>query len=64
MEEVPYTPEFVQFVCAFCNERTGDDPGYAAIEVEWPLVGGSQALGAHGACLRAAVHASIPLAHE
>jgi hypothetical protein len=56
--------EFVRYVCAFCSEATDDDPQYAHLALDWPCSGESQALGAHAACLRMAIHPSIPLAVE
>jgi len=54
----------VRYVCAFCSQPTDDDPRYAQLDLWWPLSGESQSLGAHAACLRAAVQRSIPLAVE
>jgi len=54
----------VRYICAFCNQTTNDDPRYAQVDVWWPDSIESQTLGAHTACLRAAVHSSIPLAVE
>ncbi len=56
--------EFVRFLCAFCNQPTDDDPGYLHITLDWPYSGETQALGAHAACLRTAIHEGIPLANE
>lgn len=56
--------EFVRYVCAFCGQPTADDPQYVHMSLDWPHSGESQGLGAHAACLRAAVHKSIPLAAE
>lgn len=56
--------EFVRYICAFCNQSTHDDPRYVHLSLDWPHSGESQSLGAHTACLRAAVHESIPLANE
>jgi hypothetical protein len=64
VEEVPMAGEFVRYICAFCNQPTDDDPRYVHLALDWPHSGESQALGAHAACLRAAVHQSIPLANE
>ncbi len=54
--------DFVRYICAFCNQPTNDDPCYVHIGLDWPHSGESQSLGAHAACLRAAVHQAIPLA--
>lgn len=64
VEEVPMAGEFVQYVCAFCNQTTDDDPQYVHMSLDWPYSGESQSLGAHAACLRTVVHASIPLVNE
>lgn len=64
MDEAKSVNGFVQYICAFCNEKTDDDPRYVHLSIDWPLTGESQVLGAHAACLRAAVHASMPLAQE
>jgi hypothetical protein len=64
VEEFQRVGEFVRYICAFCNQGTDDDPRYAHLTVDWPYSGESQALGAHAACLRAAVDQSIPLAVE
>jgi hypothetical protein len=57
-------PQPERYVCAFCNQKTDDDPRYAEVDLRWPHLGESQGLGAHAACLRAVVHESIPLALE
>jgi hypothetical protein len=64
VDDIPTAGEFVRYLCAFCNQATDDDPRYAHVTLDWPYSGESQALGAHAACLRAAVHRSIPLAVE
>lgn len=64
MEDVPTVGGFVRYICAFCAQPTDDDPRYAHLSVDWPHSGESQGLGAHGACLRDAIHRSIPLAVE
>lgn len=64
MEDVPRVGESVRYICAFCNKGTDEDPQYAHLTLDWPYSGESQALGAHTACLRAAVHQSIELAVE
>lgn len=64
MSEVPKVDGLVRFVCAFCNKSTDDDPRYAQLNVAWAFSEATQGLGAHVACLRAAVHDSIPLAIE
>ncbi len=56
--------EFVRFVCGFCAQATDEDPNYVHMSLDWPYSGETQALGAHAACLRAAIHESIPLAGE
>lgn len=53
---------FVRYACAFCNQPTDGTPQYAHLTLDWPYSGESQALGAHAACLRTAVHMAIPLA--
>ena len=53
-----------RYICAFCNQPTDDDPRYVQVDVTWPDSIESQSLGAHTACLRAAIHDSIPLAVE
>ena len=62
VEEVQMVGEFVRYACAFCNQATDEDPQYAHLTLDWPYSGESQALGAHAACLRAAVHKASPLA--
>jgi len=64
VDEIQRAGEFVRYICAFCNQATDDDPRYAHLQIDWPYSGESQALGAHAACLRAAVDASIPIAVE
>jgi hypothetical protein len=64
VEESPRVGDFDRFTCAFCGQDTADDPRYAHLTVDWPYSGESQYLGAHAACLRAAVRRSIPLAVE
>jgi hypothetical protein len=64
VEEVPMAGEFASYICAFCNQPTDDDPLYVHIGLDSPHSADSQALGAHAACLRGAVHDSIPLAVE
>ena len=64
VNEVPEVGEFVMYICAFCNRSTDDDPRYVHITLDWPFSGESQSLGAHAACVRAAIHRSIPLADE
>jgi hypothetical protein len=49
----PGEPEpFVQYLCAFCNNVTDDEPRYVSIELAWPTTGESQSLGAHTALVR------------
>lgn len=55
---------FERYICALCNRPTDDDRLYVLVALTWPYTGESQSLGAHTACLRQAVHASIPLAQE
>jgi len=62
--EVEAAASFVQYVCAFCNQPTDEDPRYVHLTLDWPHSGETQAAGAHTACLRRVVHASIPLAGE
>jgi len=45
-------------------EHTEDDPRYVHLRLDWPYSGEFQNLGAHWACLRAAIDESIPLAVE
>lgn len=54
----------VRYVCAFCAKPTDDEPRYALLTVQWAFSNATQGLGAHTACLRAAVDASVPLAIE
>lgn len=53
--------QWVRYACAFCGQPTDEDPQYVHISVDWAYSGESQALGAHGACLRAALPPSTPL---
>ncbi len=53
-----------QFICAFCNANTDEDPNYVRLDLSWRFSEARQSLGAYNACLRAAVLASIPLAIE
>jgi len=64
MDEVPTVDGLVRYICAFCSTSTEDEPRYALLDARWAYSEASQALGAHTMCLRAAVHASIPLAIE
>lgn len=64
VEEIRRVGDFERLVCAFCGQDTADDPRYAHLTVDWPYSDESQYLGAHAACLRAAVLRSIPLAVE
>jgi hypothetical protein len=51
-----------QFVCAFCGEKTDDDPRYVRIDLTWTHSVATQQLGAHMACLEAALQPGFPLA--
>jgi hypothetical protein len=64
MDQVDVVGELVRYVCAFYKEAITHDHDYVHITLDWPLSGESQGLGAHGRCLRSAVHPSIPLAEE
>lgn len=64
MDEVATVDGMVIYICAFCNRSTDDEPRYALLTVQWSFSVASQSLGAHTACLRSAVHPSIPLAIE
>lgn len=61
MGDVEFAGEWVRYVCAFCAEPTDDDPRYVHLTVDWAYTGEAQALGAHGACLEASLHPSVPL---
>lgn len=51
-----------QFVCAFCGKNTEDDPRYVRIDLTWTHSVAAQQLGAHLACLEAALRPGFPLA--
>jgi hypothetical protein len=50
-----------RFVCAFCGEDTDSAQDYVRMDLSWPTSRASQSLGAHGACLRAAIQPGMPL---
>ena len=47
---------------AFCGNDTSDDPRYVRIDLSWPYSEATQQLGAHMACLEAALQPDFPLA--
>jgi hypothetical protein len=49
-----------QFVCAFCGKNTEDDPRYVRIDLTWTHSLATQHLGAHMACLEAALRPGFP----
>jgi hypothetical protein len=53
-----------QFVCGFCGLETTDDPRYIRIDLSWAHSIATQSLGAHHACLIAALKPGFPLAVE
>lgn len=53
-----------QYSCAFCGGATTDDPRYVRIELSWIHRPGNQVIGAHHACLVAALPPGFPLAVE
>jgi hypothetical protein len=50
-----------QFVCAFCGKSTENDPRYVRIDLAWTHSVATQSLGAHMACLEAALQPGFPL---
>lgn len=50
-----------RFVCAFCGEATDDARDYVRMDLSWPASPAGQSLGAHGACLSAAIQPDVPL---
>jgi hypothetical protein len=50
-----------RYECAFCGLDTDDDPRYAWIDLSWEHTVATQRLGAHMACLEAAVRPGFPL---
>lgn len=61
VDDVAAVTDFAVFVCAFCAQPAADDPRYIHLTLDSQYTGERQALGAHAACLRRAVHDSIPL---
>lgn len=53
-----------RFLCGFCGEPTDDDPRYVRLDVSWDHIATSQTIGAHHACLVAALQPRFPLAVE
>ena len=53
-----------QFICGFCGEPTDDEPRYVSLHVTWGHSEASQWIGAHHACLVAALQPRFPLAVE
>jgi len=53
-----------QYICAFCGEPTTDDPGYIRLDLSWVHSQATQTIGAHHACLAAALQPGFPLAVE
>lgn len=53
-----------QYVCGFCGLETTDDPRYIRIDLSWAHSIATQSLGAHHACLVAALKPGFPLAVE
>ena len=53
--------ETLPYECAFCGASTSDDPRWVRVSLEWERSEGVQQLGAHFACLRAALRPGFPL---
>jgi hypothetical protein len=53
--------EAFAYNCAFCGEDTVDDPRRVHISLSWDHDAASQQLGAHFACLPAALRPGFPL---
>jgi hypothetical protein len=49
------------YECAFCGTGTSDDPRWIHISLEWEHGAALQQIGAHFACLRAALRPGFPL---
>lgn len=58
MDDEGHAPEYA---CAFCSEGTADDPRWIRIDLRWDHSEASQQLGAHFACLQAALRPGFPL---
>jgi hypothetical protein len=50
-----------RYECAFCSERTSDDPRWVRMSLHWERSVGWQQIGAHFACLQAALRPGFPL---
>lgn len=53
-----------RFLCGFCGEPADDEPRYVRLYVSWDHSEASQTIGAHHACLVAALQPRFPLAVE
>ncbi len=54
-------PETGPYQCAFCGEDTSDDPRWVRMSLEWEYGEAWQQIGAHFACLQAALRPGFPL---
>lgn len=50
-----------RYQCAFCGEGTSDDPRWVRMSLEWDHSAAWQQIGAHFACLQAALQPGFPL---
>ena len=53
--------EKLSYNCGFCGEDTVDDPRWVFMSLNWVHSEGIQQLGAHFACLQAALRPGFPL---
>jgi hypothetical protein len=53
--------ETSQYSCAFCDGDTTDDPRWVRMDLSWDHSEAHQQLGAHFACLQAALTPGFPL---
>ena len=49
------------YECAFCSESTSDDPRWVRVSLHWERSVEWQQIGAHFACLQAALRPGFPL---
>lgn len=53
-----------EWTCAFCGDSTVDDPRWVQMRLTWAHTDAGQILGAHHACLVAALEPGFPMAVE
>jgi len=53
--------EPLEYECGFCREGVSDDPLWVRIDLRWDNKIHRQQLGAHFACLKAALRPGFPL---